>query len=272
MTQTSKPASGIGRLRPLREGYAFGLYAPGEFRSPDGKRWLALVHGHGSETGPEHDWMYCRCMRSGQHLTFPLNGSWSGCPVTWEHVEKELGIQDPYAGKEMLWDPHNDHLEFSTLARAVYTLAREHDLPAQGEIGQIARKIDWRAERNPALPARYGQAHFAASVLDQALPGLVEVVRDGKQIALPQPRPKNPARALRAAVDAAARAQMHGAAAHGHLDPILTPAQSWTASGWAKAARELPLHIERASEQFQARYEGERNGQRALFNALALAA
>jgi hypothetical protein len=172
----------------------------------------------------------------------------------------------------MLWDPTDDHLEFSTLARAVYTLAREHDLPAEGEIGQIARQVDWRADRNPALPPRYGQARFAENVLDQALPGLVEVVRNGKQTVLPQPKPKSPARALRAAVDGAARAQMHGAAGHGHLDPILTPAQTWTASGWARAARELPLHIERAGEQFQARAEGERNGQRALFNRLALAA
>jgi hypothetical protein len=275
MTNTRRPAS--ERLRPLTDSYRFALYAPAEFRSPDATNWLAFVCGHGSAAGPgapEHDWMNFRCMRSGQRATFPLNGSWQGRRVEWEQVERELGIQDPNGGgpREIRWHPSDAHLEFSTLARAVYDLARERDLPDEGEIGLIARELDWRAARNPAISPRYGQASFAGDVLDLALPGLVEMVCDGNQTRIKQGEPKSPARALRAAVDAAAKAQMHLPRREGPLDPILTPAQTWKASGWSQAARDLDTYIERVCVRFAARAEGERDGQGVLFNSLTLAA
>jgi hypothetical protein len=268
------------RLSKLTDDPRFGVYSPGEFRSPQGQLWLAFVHGMGwgfSGGQAGHGWLVFRCMRTGQHVTLPMDGSWKARRVGWDHIELELGIEDPQSGRhdQRRWEPAHDQLEFSPIARGVYELARARDLPDAGEIRMVARELDYRAERNPAFGdgfggASYGWARLAEEVLDCVLPPIGEHDLHGK----PERRtvrPLTPTQALRAVITAAATGPMYGTRAKGPTEPILTAAQTWRASGWKDAASELNRHIALADERFEARRHGERDGQGALFNSVALA-
>jgi len=273
MTSTNKRRAreSAHAFRKLSDGLQFGVYTPGEFRSPQGELWLAHVHGVGSRGGCPHDWLWFRCMRSGQRVTVPLDGSWRARRLEWIEVARETGIEDPYrrGRREPSWMPQSDHLEFSAVARGVFELARARDLPDEGEIGLLARECDWRASRNPAFAGLHvGLAWLAAAVLDRVLPPLGHDDLFDRPARVQEPMP--PRAALRAVVDAAATAERRGGRYAGRPEPILSAAETWEQSGWKAACGDLEHCIAAAGARFEARRDGERDGQGALFNALTL--
>jgi hypothetical protein len=90
-----------GTLPRLRDDVGFGVYTPGWFRSPQGTVWLALVHEMGWGPGiPDAGMLTFRCMRTGQLVHLPMDGSWRARTAGWDEVERALGIRDPTPGAE----------------------------------------------------------------------------------------------------------------------------------------------------------------------------
>lgn len=254
-------------LAVLSGSFMFGPHTTGEFIAPVGERWLGFVHGPGPGGT---DSLHFRCMRSGRNVSAPLDGSWRARRLDWAEAERETGIQSPATapGARARWDPQQDHLEFSPIARGVYELARDRGLPDPHALALITGGGERGDVAGRGGGAKDGLSRLAAAVLDLVLPPIGGEVCAAALAESRTITPPTPQEALRRVVGIACA---HGRARREPASAAVSDEQVWIGSGWQAAAGDLPRFIEAASDRFDARRGGEREGQGALFNALELA-
>jgi hypothetical protein len=111
-------------------------------------------------------------------------------------------------------------------------------------------------------------SRLAGAVLDHVLPPIGDEIRDATATEGRPTTAPSPQEALRRVIVTACRRTR---AQRAPSSSPMAAEEAWTQSGWEAAAGDLPRYIKAASDRFEARRGGEREGQGALFNALELA-